>query len=132
MSDSGLHDTPPRLLKIEAVRQDGVDIFAPEGAIDMSTIDEFERKLRPACTAPQARVIVDCTRLTYLNSSSLGLFYKFFNTCRNHSGAFALCAVSDKIREIIKLLGLDKVLVLYGTREEALRRMQGGPRDEVK
>jgi len=106
--------------------QNGVEVFMPVGAVDMSTIGEFEHRLRPACSRPNARVVVDCAGLTYLNSSSLGLFYKFFNVCRNQAGAFALCGVSSKILEIIKLLGLDKVLLIYGTREEAVDHVQRG------
>ena len=124
MDDSGLGDVPTPLLDIETLQQEGIEIFVPGGAIDMSNIAEFERQLKPACSAPNARVIVDCARITYLNSSSIGLFYKFFNTCRSQSGEFALCSVNEKIHDIIRLLGLDKVLEMYPTREAAIQRLQ--------
>lgn len=115
-------------LQLETVREvvGGVTIIRLKGAVDASNMTDFTRCVEKACQGNAPRVLVNCQDLTYVNSTSFGLLFKFHGLCRSRNGQFALCAVSAKLLNIIGLLGLNKFLTVYPTQAAAMKAMQAG------
>ena len=70
-----------------------------------------------------ARVLLDCTGLTYMNSKALGLVSSYHRTLLAAMGQLALCSLNRKLVKTMDLLGLGQMLKIYDTREEALRNL---------
>lgn len=117
-----------RPLEIRVERRDGLAIVSLAGAVDAFTLGEFEETLEPLCDRDHAKVLVDCDDLTYVNSTSFGLLFHFHKVCEARHGLFALCSVREKIRSLLRLLGLEDVLRIYGTRAEAVEALRSGYR----
>jgi anti-anti-sigma factor len=107
-------------LSITTADVDGVTVVGLSGAVDASNVAEFERALRDVCEAGPAPVLVDCSDLTYVNSTSFGLFFKYHQMCEENGGSFAMCGLREKIRAIVDLLGLNRFLALYEDQASAL------------
>ena len=63
--------------------------------------EEIDRK--------QLKLILDLSRLTFVNSHGLGLLIKLHAQMDNHGGTLLLLSPQDEIREVINTIGLAEV-----------------------
>lgn len=112
-----------RELEISVEQVAAVTVVRVAGPVDSASVDTFRTQLNPICSQPGARVLLDCTDLTYLNSTSIGLLMKFHRGLLVSRGKLALCAVNTKLVRTLELLQIGKTLQMYATREEALAAM---------
>ena len=66
---------PARALKIDVTNVGEVAIVSLDGALDASSVDDFQEKLGKLCEKQGATVLLDCSKLSYVNSTSFGLFF---------------------------------------------------------
>ena len=82
------------------------------GEIDASNLQE---KVKPVdekiSTLAEGSVLaIDCKGLSYINSTVIGHFAAWHNALQKRKGQLVLKNVNDQIREVLKLVGLSKVL----------------------
>jgi anti-anti-sigma factor len=118
-----------KALEIDVVQTNGVAVVTLDGALDASSVEQFQDTLGTLCERQGGRVLLDCSNLSYVNSTSFGLFFKYHRSCAQHGGVFAMCGVWDKVMHIVSLLGLDKFLKIYPDRATALKSLprKGNP-----
>jgi anti-anti-sigma factor len=110
-------------LDIIVARDGQVDIALIDGPVDSATIDVFKDKLDSVCAHSGAKVLLDCQRLTYLNSRAIGLLVKYHRSLLLTHGRFALCNLNSRLVRTLDLLQLGKALFVYESREKALEVM---------
>lgn len=120
--------TSAQLLDVQTDHTEGVVIAYVIGAVDASNVEEFRRAVDPLCAEHGAKVLLDLGGLTYLNSIGFGLLFAWNRTCVGNEGRFALCNMREKHHSILKLLGLEALLTVYRTRDEALSAMADAQR----
>jgi anti-anti-sigma factor len=106
-------------LEVRVEEDGGAFISSLEGAIEAATVVKFRQILDDHCNGSDARIILDCSGLTYMNSASMGLLNKYHRLCEENGGYLAICKVPPKILQLIKLLGLDSMLHLHGNKKDA-------------
>ncbi|OZM79170.1 anti-anti-sigma factor [Pseudonocardia sp. MH-G8] len=109
-------------MTIERDDRDGCLILAVRGEVDLSTggrlMEAGSAALREAAGAP---VVLDLTGVDFLSSSGLGLLVALHDDGRELGAP--LRVVVDPTRPVIRpirTMGLDEVLSLYGTVDEAV------------
>jgi len=107
-------------LTVRAEDQNGFTLISVEGAVDTSNVEEFRSLIMPRCETPNSRIILDCGGISYMNSRSFALLYRFHHTCESNGGIFLVCCVPLKIEHIIKLLGLNAMLKVLPSLEDAI------------
>jgi anti-anti-sigma factor len=105
-------------IKNEKVGQ--VEVVRLIGALDTANTDVFVHHLQPLCEKG-ARVVVDCSGLSYVNSMCFALLNKFAKECAGRGGRLVYCRVPQKIAQIMQILGLQHTLALLATLEEAVK-----------
>jgi anti-anti-sigma factor len=90
------------------------------GEVDMSHEQELRDELRTAVEADAKGIVVDLTRCEFIDSSAIRALL-LSREEQNHAGAegFAVAASSDQIIRILSVMGLDQVLPIKPTVEEA-------------
>ena len=68
-------------------------------------------------------LVLDFQRTTYFGSSALVFFVRLWTRVRTRNGRMAFCNLSPQEQEILKLMKLDGLWLLCGSRDEALRRV---------
>jgi len=114
-------------LKIEhaaaPVGSKDVHILRLEGYVDAHTFAEFEEELtRLTDKENQFNLLLDLEKLTYINSTGLGLLMATFRQVRQHNGDLVIAKMSDKITNIFNLLGFSRLIHTYPSEQEALAR----------
>lgn len=90
-----------------------VDILRFDGALDSHSFARLEHVFNGLLNARRFRIVLDCDKLDYINSASLGALIGFARKVREQGGDLKLAALSAKIHGIVTLLGFDKILRLY-------------------
>lgn len=97
-----------------------VQILRLEGYVDAHTFTDFEEELTKLVEGGHYYLLLDLEKLTYINSTGLGLLMATFRQVRQHEGDLVIAKMSDKITNIFNLLGFSRLIHTYPTEEEAL------------
>ena len=95
-------------------------VTVPMEELDAVTTPEFKRDIVPVLEA-NAKVVLDLSRLRFLDSSGLGAFLFCHRQASARGGAVKLCRMSSQVRAVIELVRLHRMLDLLDTREEAVQ-----------
>lgn len=113
-------------LKIEqadsTVGERAIKVLRLEGYVDAHTFTEFEEELTRLVESGQYSLLLDLEKLTYINSTGLGLLMATFRQVRQHGGDLVIAKMSDKITNIFNLLGFSRLISTYPTEAEALQK----------
>lgn len=107
-------------MNLKTSQEQGALIATPEGRIDGLNAHDFQEALKGAIGKDDKVVIVDFGAVTYISSAGLRATLVTAKLLREQNASFALCALSDPIREIFSVSGFDKIIDIHATKEEAL------------
>jgi anti-sigma B factor antagonist len=94
------------------VRADDTVTVALHGEVDVLTVDQVRRTLTDALAERPKAVVVDLTRLTFIDSTGLGALVFGFQRARDADVAFRLAHPSPAVHQILVLSGLLEVVGL--------------------
>ena len=97
-----------------------VHILRLEGYVDAHTFTDFEEELTKLVEGGNHNLLLDLEKLTYINSTGLGLLMATFRQVRQFQGDLVIAKMSDKITNIFNLLGFSRLIHTYATEDEAL------------
>ncbi len=95
-------------MDVTTERQDGVLSVQVGGRIDGASASEFEEAIRTSIEESDRAVIVDFEKLVYISSAGLRAILLTAKSLDNRNAKFALCSLSDQIREIFEISGFEK------------------------
>jgi anti-sigma B factor antagonist len=106
---------------------DHVYVVRVAGEVDMSHEEELRAELRAAVAADAKGIVVDLTECEFIDSSgvrSLLLSREEQGGDRGHE-RLAVAASSDQIIRILSVMGIDQVIPIQPTVEEAAAALSG-------
>jgi anti-sigma B factor antagonist len=83
-------------------------IVTPEGDIDMSRSPEFRSALRTVNDRKPRRLVVNLTRVGYMDSSGLATLVECMRTAKMNRTEMVLCGMNEKVRAIFDIARLDQ------------------------
>ena len=110
-------------MEINRSEMDGSIIFTPIGRIDSRTAAEFETELLSAISSGEESVIIDFSQLNFMSSAGLRVVLIVAKRLKKN-GFFALCGMSDTIREVFDVSGFSKILTVVEDLDAALAAKQ--------
>ena len=100
-------------------------IVAVRGEIDVYTAPELRDALKQALDAGCVRVVIDLGGTTFVDSSGLGVLVGAYRRLRDRGGALAIVNDDRDIARTFEITGLDELLPIAGTRDEAVAALDG-------
>ena len=108
-------------MQVKIERLEGqVAVVIPEGRLDLASASEFKQALNDAVNAGDRILVVDLSKVPFVDSSGLGALISGMKATRLAGGDLRIAQVGEQARLILELTTLDKVMKLYSTVEEAL------------
>jgi anti-sigma B factor antagonist len=100
------------------------------GAIDGNTVPDFQTLLEQMKKEGVRRLILDMSKIKYVNSTGLGSLVKYADSFKSSGGGMALIKVPAKVKIVIEMLGLNAFFDIctdLAAALAALDQKQGGP-----
>lgn len=107
---------------IQTTLVNGVTVLACTGQITLghpSTL--FRNTLREILKQGVRALVVDLGGVTYLDSTGIGELVGAYTSAHNAQARLKLCAVPQKVIQLLEITRLITVFELHPTREEAIR-----------
>src|SRR4030095_12948298 len=102
-------------MQLKEATHEGIDVFALRGDIDLDSAPSlrsvFQAKINEHCPA----LIVDLAQVSFIDSTGLSVLIEYFRNFGRHGGAFCLCGLSDELKEIFRIVGLDRIIPMFAT-----------------
>ncbi len=95
-------------IEITALGRDGV-VVAVSGEIDLFTTPEFKEAVAEAMSRDVSAVVIDLTRATFLDSSSLGVLIGAHRRLTRRGGRLTVACDRPAILKVFRVTGLDGV-----------------------
>jgi anti-anti-sigma factor len=107
-------------LSIQTQLLDG-DILAVvlDGSLNTITTDQFNQEIQDHLDQGRSKIIIDCRNVDYVSSLGIGSLVALQARLRKRGGEVKLAALFGVAAETIRLVGLDKLLNIYGDLEFA-------------
>lgn len=107
-------------MKHEIRDSGGHIVVAFEGDVDLET-SPAARKVLLDCVGRKRPVVVDMSRVTYIDSSGVASLVEAFQAARKAGLGFALAAVSEAAMRVLRLARLDRVFTVHAAVEDGLK-----------
>ena len=99
-------------------------VMSTENRVDGTNARDFQVGLEAAIEETDRAVIFDAETLTYISSAGLRAILLIVKSINRQGGKFAVCSLSDPIREIFSISGFDNIIQIEPSRNEALNAVR--------
>lgn len=106
------------MVNISTQKQADFIIVEVDGEVDASSSLQLDEAIVKA-TENGERVIIDCRKLKYISSAGLGVFMSYIQDIELGKVKLALFGLTDSVKNVFEILGLDQLLAVRESEEEA-------------
>jgi anti-anti-sigma factor len=99
-------------------------VVAISGELDLSTIPLLEKRLLAEARS-ERHVIVDLTKVSFIDSSGIGLLIRASHSGPGAERLHTVIAEGSQVDRVFRLAGIDRALPLFMDRSQALRSLNG-------
>jgi anti-sigma B factor antagonist len=99
---------------------DDTHVVSVTGEIDLFTAPEFKQRMSAPIDEGRSNLIVDLSRTTFIDSSSLGVLIGAHRRLKLRGGSLVVVCSDEAIAKTFKITGLDGVFTLAPSVEAAL------------
>ncbi len=96
-------------------------VISFDGDVDLAT-SPAARKVLLDCVGRKRPVLVDLSRVKYIDSSGVAALVESLQTARKSGSTLALAAVSEATLRVLQLARLDKVFSIHASVEDGLAK----------
>jgi anti-sigma B factor antagonist len=96
------------------------NVLPLEGEIDLHVSPEVAESLRTMIAKNQKVIVVDLTKVTYLDSSGLAVLIEGMQKIQEYGGKFALAGAQESVQHIFEIARLDQVFQIFPDVDSAL------------
>ena len=107
-------------MAIYAEREGDTLVIKVDGRIDGANARAFQSDLEAAIEDTDRTVVLDFESLSYISSAGIRVILMTTKMLQRRDGVFALCALSDPIREIFQISGFDKIIPIHASVDEVI------------
>jgi len=109
-------------MKLSDHEKDGIVILEPKGKImggpDASLLHD---KLYEFIGKGKKKVVIDLSKVDWMNSTGLGILISSYTTLRNNDGELKLANVTDKIQSLLTITKLVTVFEAHDSIDAAVK-----------
>jgi anti-sigma B factor antagonist len=98
-------------------------LIVARGELDVQSVSELRNQLNKALDAGSTRVVIDLAEVSFIDSLSLSALVAARRRLGD-DGRLAVVAVHEYVRLILQATGLEQVLDIFDTREDAVAFVQ--------
>jgi anti-sigma B factor antagonist len=106
-------------MEISIFNEDKLCIITVDGDLDASSSILLDQAIADAVAGKENNIVIDCSRLSYISSAGLGVFMSYLQEFQDKHISLILFGLNEKVLNVFKILGLDQLLTIVESKEEA-------------
>ena len=104
---------------VESEVDGSVSILAVSGDVDIETSPGLRTRIEQAL-APDGQLVVDLTRVHFMDSTGLGVLVGGLNRAKQIGASLSLVCDRDRVLKLFEMTGLSGTFAIHPTRKEAV------------
>jgi len=113
-------------MEIELKYRGNVLVVALKGELDHHTANRFREAVEKELDKEIAlHVLLDLSRLTFMDSSGLGVILGRYRRVNSAGGRMAACFLNDGVERLYQMAGLPRIINSYESEATALAAIKG-------
>ena len=104
----------------DTVTQGDVCIIRVGGCVDFDVAPQLKHYIVDHIGTGTRRLVVDLSDVEFIDSTAIGVLVGVLKRLRDLGGSLALVCDSDNVRNIFEIVGLENVIPLHRSRDDAL------------
>jgi anti-sigma B factor antagonist len=104
----------------EDVAQGDVRVFRVAGDVDFGVAPQLKRRITSRIEAGDRQVVVDLSAAGFVDSTAIGVLVGALRRLSDQGGSLAVVCDNENVRNIFETVGLENVIPLHSTHEDAL------------
>ena len=112
-------------MQISSVLEEGNYIISIDGDVDASSSIRLDEAIGKAVGEGQQNLLIDCSNLNYISSAGLGVFMSYIEEIKAKNIQMILFGLSEKVQNVFTVLGLDQLLEIKDTIDQAKQQLHG-------
>ncbi len=98
-------------------------IIRTKGEYNMEVVAELSKVFREVLELGFNQLVLDCTRISYISSTGVGLLLEAHKLAKERKGVLVLFGVVSSVYSVLHLLGFTSYLNIVNTEKEALNKL---------
>lgn len=107
------------MIHIDKTREGDIETIVLVGEVDASSSIEVDNAIAESLKSGIKKLLIDCHSLEYISSAGLGVFMSYIEDFRSEGNKMVLYGMNDKVANTFGILGLDQLLQIANSKEEA-------------
>ena len=107
------------MVDVKRIQEGDHDLINIVGEVDASSSIELDTAMDEAIKSGRKSFLVDCSALEYISSAGLGVFMSYIEEFKKHEISIVFYGLNEKVANVFEILGLDQLLNIKETKEEA-------------
>jgi anti-sigma B factor antagonist len=108
-------------LDIATRDEGGICVMSVSGEVDVYTAPMFKQRLVDVIDGGCTHVVVDLSRVGFMDSSGLGTLVSGLKRIKERDGTISLARVGEQVLKVFRITGLDKVFPIFDAVDDALQ-----------
>lgn len=122
LSDPGSDE--PEGLSVDVDSDDDVDVVTVAGELDLATGPHLREVLRGLLAMSRNQLVVDLDRVTFIDSTGLGVLIAVHRRVLAAAGSLALVCNSPRCMRLMEITGMTRVFTFHDTAKDAVEAMR--------
>ena len=111
------------MAEISTENKDGIHFITVNGEIDAGSSIYLDNALKEAMENGEKKIVADLSGLDYISSAGLGVFISHLDEFKLQNVELALFGINETVKQVFDILGLEKLLTIENTKEEAIKSL---------
>ena len=107
---TGAADSERSALEIDSELKADAARLTPVGELDLATAPQLEQEVRSVLARSVREIVIDLSRLTFIDSSALRLFIVLNDRCASEGWTLSLIRPTGKVRSVFEITGAEENL----------------------
>ncbi|MCU0446145.1 MAG: STAS domain-containing protein [Microscillaceae bacterium] len=112
-------------MQITEIEEGKFYIIKIMGDVDAASSISLDKTLEQTIIQGKKSILIDCTQLNYIASAGLGVFISYIEDFKEKNIFFAIFGLSEKAKNVFQILGLDKLITIVHTKDDAKKLWKG-------
>ncbi len=107
-------------------QKDGIAVVRMPKELTLGVGDEFKSTLVDLASSNQVKVVLDMTRLEFVDSAGLGLLIWALKNFRQRKGDVRVFGTQPSVYQLFDITNMDRVFLMFDNEEDALQSFAEG------